>query len=143
MEIKTKDLNIPEGKALLLFDGVCNLCNGFVQFTIPRDQNNRFVFASLQSEVGQKVLDRLGHEKEELSTVIMIENDQVYTHSTVGLRMIRHFSGLWPILYALIAIPKPVRDAIYNWVAANRYRWFGKKDACWIPTPELRERFIG
>lgn len=143
MKIKTQDLNIPEGKSLLLFDGVCNLCNGFVQFTIPRDRHHRFVFASLQSEVGQKVLARLGQNGESLSTVILIENDDVYTHSTVALRMVRSFPGLWPLLYLLVIIPKSIRDAIYNWVAANRYRWFGKKDACWMPTPELRERFIG
>ncbi|MEM1219640.1 MAG: thiol-disulfide oxidoreductase DCC family protein [Bacteroidota bacterium] len=143
MKIQTQDLGIPAGKSLLLFDGVCNLCNGFVQFTIPRDPNNNFVFASLQSEVGQQVLERMGYKQEELSTVILIEEGQVYTHSSVALRMVRKFRGAWPLLGSLGIIPKPIRDAIYNWVAANRYRWFGKKDACWIPTPDLRERFIG
>ena len=143
MKIQTQDLGIPTGKSLLLFDGVCNLCNGFVQFTIPRDAENNFVFASLQSEVGQKVLERIKYDQEELSTVILLEEEQVYTHSSVALRMVRKFPGAWPLLYGLVIIPRPIRDAIYNWVAANRYRWFGKKDACWIPTPDLRERFIG
>lgn len=128
---------------ILLFDGVCNLCNGFVQFLIKRDPGGVFRFASLQSEAAEKLLDEKAPDlKDSLSTVVLIEGGQVYTHSDVALRVVRHLGGAWPLLQVFYILPKPLRDAIYNFVARNRYRWFGKKDQCMVPTPELKSRFL-
>ncbi|HMQ48338.1 MAG TPA: thiol-disulfide oxidoreductase DCC family protein [Saprospiraceae bacterium] len=129
-------------KAILLFDGVCNLCNGFVQFAIKHDPQGYYQFASLQSEAGRELLAAHHLPTHEISTVVLIEKGRVYTHSDVGLRMVRRFGGLWPLLTAFSIIPKPFRDGIYNWVARNRYRWFGQRESCMVPTPELKSRFL-
>ena len=128
---------------LLLFDGVCNLCNGFVQFVIRRDPKGVFRFTALQSEVAQELLtEREVENRTDLDTVILIEKGKVYTHSDVALRVVRRMPGLWPLFGVFRIIPKFLRDAIYNWVARNRYRWFGKRESCMIPTPELKARFL-
>jgi predicted DCC family thiol-disulfide oxidoreductase YuxK len=127
---------------IVLFDGVCNLCNGAVQFIIRHDKKNIFMFASLQSEVGRKILEQYNFPLDELNSFILIENNKAYTRSTGALRVAKKINGLWPLLYGFIIIPKFIRDSIYNWVAGNRYKWFGKKDACMIPTPELKARFL-
>jgi predicted DCC family thiol-disulfide oxidoreductase YuxK len=127
---------------IVLFDGVCNLCNGAVQFIIRHDKKNIFMFASLQSEVGRKILEQYNFPLDELNSFILIENNKAYTRSTGALRVAKKLNGLWPLLYGFIIIPKFIRDSIYNWVAGNRYKWFGKKDACMIPTPELKARFL-
>ncbi len=127
---------------VLLFDGVCNLCSQSVQFIIERDPAARFRFASLQSEVAEQMLSDTDLTGESLKSVVLIENGQVYTRSDAALRAARHLSGLWPALYALRIVPRPWRDAVYNWIARNRYRWFGEKDSCWLPTPDLRDRFL-
>jgi predicted DCC family thiol-disulfide oxidoreductase YuxK len=127
---------------IVLFDGVCNLCNGAVQFIIRHDKKNIFMFASLQSEVGRKILEQYNFPLDELNSFILIENNKAYTRSTGALRVAKKLNGLWPLLYGFIIIPKFIRDSIYNWVAGNRYKWFGKKDACMIPTPELKTKFL-
>ena len=127
---------------IVLFDGVCNLCNGAVQFIIRHDKKNIFMFASLQSEVGRKILEQYNFPLDELNSFILIENNKAYTRSTGALTVAKKLNGLWPLLYGFIIIPKFIRDSIYNWVAGNRYKWFGKKDACMIPTPELKARFL-
>jgi predicted DCC family thiol-disulfide oxidoreductase YuxK len=127
---------------IVLFDGVCNLCNGAVQFIIRHDKKNIFMFASLQSEVGRKILEQYNFPLDELNSFILIENNKAYTRSTGALRVAKKLNGLWPLLYGFIIIPKFIRDSIYNRVAGNRYKWFGKKDACMIPTPELKARFL-
>ncbi len=127
---------------IVLFDGVCNLCNGAVQFIIRHDKKNIFMFASLQSEVGRKILEQYNFPLDELNSFILIENNKAYTRSTGALRVAKKLNGLWPLLYGFIIIPKFIRDSIYNWVAENRYKWFGKKDACMIPTPELKTKFL-
>ncbi len=139
----TDNLAIPADKPILLFDGVCNLCNGFVQFVIKRDPKGKFLFAALQSEVGQALLQQANMPTEELSTVVLYENRKFYTHSSVPLLVVRKFGGAWPLLYGLVIVPKFIRDRIYNWIARNRYRWFGKRESCMIPTPELKSRFLG
>jgi len=133
---------MPSSNPILLFDGVCNLCNGFVQFIVKRDPEGIFQFASLQSDAGQELMKQHGFNPDEINTVILVEEDRVYTRSDVPLRVVQKFSGLWPMLYVFVIIPKAIRDAIYNWVAQNRYKWFGKKDQCMIPTPELKSRFL-
>ncbi len=127
---------------VLLFDGVCNLCNGFVQFVIKRDTAAVFRFTALQSEAGKALLSKHLHAPTDLSTVILIENGKLYTHSDVALQVVRHLGGIWSVFYVFVLIPRPLRDQIYNWIAKNRYRWFGKKEQCMLPTPEIKARFL-
>ena len=127
---------------IVLFDGVCNLCNSAVQFIIKHDKKNTFRFAALQSDTGQKLLAQYNFPKNELNSFILIENNQAYDRSTGALRVVKNFKGLWPMLYGFIILPKFIRDGIYNWVGKNRYKWFGKKEECMIPTPELKARFL-
>lgn len=126
----------------ILFDGVCNLCNGSVQFILKRDPESRFRFASLQSEAGRRLVAENGLDPDVLSSVILIEDGKVYRESTAALRIARHLSGAWKLLRVLVLIPRPIRDAAYRLIARNRYRWFGKSETCWLPTPELRARFL-
>lgn len=131
-----------EGHPTILFDGVCNLCNGSVQFILRRDPGQRFRFASLQSEAGRRLVTGHGLDPDELSSVILIEDGRVYRESTAALRIARHLSGAWKLLRVFVLIPRPIRDAVYRLIARNRYRWFGKQETCWLPTPELRARFL-
>jgi predicted DCC family thiol-disulfide oxidoreductase YuxK len=131
-----------DGKLLLLFDGVCNFCNDTVLFVIDRDPNERVRFAPLQSDVGQQLLLTHGLGRE-LTSSVLIENGRAYTRSDGALRLIRALRWPWPLLYAAVALPRFVRDAVYDLVAARRYLLFGKSESCRIPTPELRRRFVG
>ena len=126
---------------VLLFDGVCNLCNGFVRFTVKFDAEGTFRFAPLQSPVGQELLDRHGMDTEEFDSVVLVEADGVSTHSTAALKVLRELDGPWPLLYPLVYLPKVLRDGVYDLVAKYRYRVFGKQDSCPMPEPEVRERF--
>ncbi|MGQ7276390.1 thiol-disulfide oxidoreductase DCC family protein [Brevibacillus thermoruber] len=133
----------PRSEAILLFDGVCNLCHGAVRFIIPRDPSGRIRFASLQSETGRRLLARHGFPADELRTVVLIEGDSLYTRSDAMLRVGRKLNGWWPLLSSLgLVIPRPVRDCVYDWIARNRYRWFGRQEQCLLPTPEIRQRFV-
>lgn len=127
---------------ILLFDGVCNLCNSSVQFIVKRDKDATFRFASLQSEEAQELLDAFDDKPGDLSSVILVEDSKLYARSTAALRIARRLGGAWPLLYGFIIIPQPIRDGVYNWIARNRYRWFGKKDQCMIPSPDLKSRFL-
>lgn len=127
---------------VVLFDGVCNLCSGTVQFIIKRDKQARFRFASLQSAFGQQALQQNGLSTNELASFILLQNGKIYTKSTGALRVAKQLDGLWPFLYVFILVPPFIRNGIYNWVARNRYKWFGKQESCWLPTPDLKARFI-
>jgi predicted DCC family thiol-disulfide oxidoreductase YuxK len=127
---------------VVLFDGVCNMCNRIVIFIIKRDRKATFRFASLQSLTGVRLLQQHGLAPSDFNTVILIDGSRYYTKSTAALHVFKRLGGLWPLLYVFIVIPKPIRDTIYAWVARNRYKWFGKKDQCMIPTPELKQRFL-
>ena len=127
---------------IILFDGVCNLCNSSVQFIIKRDKRNQFLFASLQSAAGQQYLRRFGLPADTFNSFVLVEDDQCYTRSTAALRIARSLGGAWSLLYAFIVLPRFIRDAVYNLIARNRYKWFGKKEACWVPTPELKSKFL-
>ena len=128
---------------IVLFDGVCNLCNSSVNFIVDRDPKVRFKFAALQSEKGQELLSQILRANESsFDSIVLISNNSVYIKSSAALRIARHLNGLWPILYSFIIIPKPIRDFVYDFIAKNRYKWFGKSDACRIPTPDLQSRFI-
>lgn len=127
---------------VILFDGVCNLCSGSVQFIIKRDPNERYKFASLQSELGARVLAHLGLSSSELHSIILVEGNRHLQRSDAALEIARNLSGGWPLLYVFKIIPRFLRDPVYNWISRNRYAWFGKKDACWLPTPDLKSRFL-
>lgn len=127
---------------IVLFDGVCNLCNSSVQFILKRDKQKKFRFASLQSQKGQEILQRFKLSLTDFNSFVLVEEGRIYTRSTGALRMLRSLGKGWKLLYGFIIIPKFIRDAVYNLIARNRYKWFGKKEACWVPTPELRERFL-
>ena len=126
----------------ILFDGVCNLCSGFVVFTIKRDPDAKFKFASLQSNEGGNLQKEFGIDPDNIKTMVLVENDNCYLKSDAVLRIFKHLDGMWFILYYLIYIPRPIRNFVYDLVANNRYRWFGKKDVCMLPTPELKKRFL-
>jgi predicted DCC family thiol-disulfide oxidoreductase YuxK len=128
--------------SIVLFDGVCNLCNGAVQFIIRRDRRRQFRFASLQSETGQERLRQMNLPTAAFSTFVLSEGGKVYTRSTAALRIARRLPGAWPLLYAFVLIPRPVRDWVYDLVARCRYRLFGRQDSCMMPTPELKGRFL-
>lgn len=119
--------------SVVLFDGVCNLCNSSVQFIIRRDSKGRFRFASLQSEIGKKLLDKFHFSAETSDTIILIENDKLYIKSTAALRIARKLDKLWFLLYAFIILPTSFRDLIYDFIARNRYKWFGKNESCMLP----------
>lgn len=135
-------LNQATEHPILLFDGVCNLCNGFVQFVIQQDPKAVFRFAPLQSDIGRKLSEEAGLPLDELNTVVLYTAGQFYTHSDVALEVVRRLPGLWPLLYGFKILPKFLRDFVYNWVARNRYRWFGKRESCMMPTPDLKRRFL-
>lgn len=127
---------------IVLFDGVCNLCCSSVQFIIKHDPKHLFRFASLQGEFGQQVLEQYHLPAAAFSSFILLEKGIVYTKSSGALRVTRKLNGLWSGLYAFSIIPPFIRNAVYNWVAKNRYQWFGKKEACPIPTTELSKFFL-
>ena len=127
---------------VILFDGVCNLCNASVLFIIDRDPRGHFAFAPLQSDYAAAQLREHGRQGDGLTTVILIEDGQVYDRSSAALRIARRLSGLWPLLSVFRIVPRPLRDLAYDWLARHRYRWFGRTEACRLPTPELRTRFL-
>lgn len=136
-----------EPQAIILFDGVCNLCNGFVNFVIDHDPDGYFRFAALQTDAADALLGREAHapppeDDGVLPSVVLLEGGRTYRKSTAALRIVRRFTGLWPLLAVLFLVPTPFRDAAYDWFARNRYDWFGKRDRCRVPTPELQERFL-
>ncbi len=130
-------------KKIILFDGVCNLCNSSVQFVIKRDKNDIFRFASLQSEAGQKLANERGINTSEIDSIILIEPQiAYYTKSDAALIIAKSLSGGWSFLGIFMGLPKGLRDTIYDWVARNRYQWFGKKDQCMIPTEADKGKFL-
>jgi predicted DCC family thiol-disulfide oxidoreductase YuxK len=136
-------MDYSNGKMIILFDGVCNLCNGAVQFVIKRDKRNRFLFAALQSKEGEQLVRERGIDISKEDSIILIEPGIAwYTESEAALKIGQEFGGLWKLLGLFEWIPATFRDVIYRWIARNRYKWFGKKDECMIPTPELKARFI-
>jgi predicted DCC family thiol-disulfide oxidoreductase YuxK len=131
-----------DSRPIVFFDGVCNLCNKSVQFIIKRDKKKKFLFASLQGKHGQELLKKNDLPTDALNSFLLLEGERLYAHSTGALRVLKHLGGGWKILYGFIVLPKLLRDPIYNIIARNRYKWFGKKDQCMIPEPGLKERFL-
>lgn len=127
---------------VLLFDGVCNLCNASVQWVLLRDRQQIFRFAALQSPAGRQILERHGLSGETLDTVVLADNEQIFTRSDAPLEVCRRLGGFWRCLYVFKLVPRPFRDAVYRFIAQNRYRWFGRSETCLLPKPEWRERFL-
>jgi predicted DCC family thiol-disulfide oxidoreductase YuxK len=126
---------------IIFFDGVCNLCNNSVQFIIKRDKKNKFKFASLQSSFAKNNLSKY-IDVDKLESIVLLNENKLYTKSTAALLIARELSGMWPIFYVFIIIPPFIRDWFYNVIAKNRYRIFGKKDSCMIPSPAFKEKFL-
>jgi predicted DCC family thiol-disulfide oxidoreductase YuxK len=124
--------------SVVLFDGVCNLCNGIVRFIVARDPAGHFHFASLQSDAARRLLK----DSPPVETIVLLEEGKSYLKSAAVLRIARGLRFPWPVLYAFIVIPGAFRDLVYDWVARHRYRWFGRQETCLLPSPELRKRFL-
>jgi predicted DCC family thiol-disulfide oxidoreductase YuxK len=130
------------GDQIILFDGVCNLCNTVVKFIIPRDPQGRFKFAALQSAAGQALLSGFGLPLTGFDSFVYIRGGQVYIKSAGALHVLKDMSGLWWVLYAFIIIPRPIRDWVYDRIAQSRYRIFGRSESCMVPTPDIKKRFL-
>ena len=146
---KAHNQNSDEAKAssyiihpVVLFDGVCNLCNASVQFIIKRDPTAKLRFASLQSDAGRQLLQQYGFTEGKLYSFMVFANGKSFDRSLAALEISRKLSGLWPLLYTFIVVPFFIRDFIYDWISNNRYKWFGKRNECMIPTPEMKARFL-
>lgn len=135
--MKTSDVT-----AIVLFDGLCNLCDYSVQFIIKHDPKKRYKFAPLQSELARELLQSHDLDPNNLERAVLLENGKAYTYSTASLRIARHLSGAWPLLYGFIIVPRFIRDAVYRWVARNRYHWLGKKETCILPSSDNHSRFL-
>jgi predicted DCC family thiol-disulfide oxidoreductase YuxK len=129
-------------KATVLFDGFCNLCNASVIFIIKRDKKDLFRFTTFQSDTGKEIAKKLGIETLVSDTLIVYQHGKIYTQSAAALTIARSLSGLWPLLYAFIIVPPALRNAIYNVISKNRYKWFGRRERCMVPTKGILKKFI-
>ncbi len=135
--------NLSRNKKVILFDGICNLCNSSVQFIITHDRKKSFLFASLQSDVATKIMFQLNqNENENFDSIVLIENEMVYFKSDAALRIAKELNGIIKLCYIFIIIPRPLRDVIYDYIAKNRYKWYGKKESCRLPSPAEADRFL-
>ena len=134
---------IPQDKKIILFDGVCNLCNSSVQYIIKRDKNDLFRFVALQSELGQRILKHLGISNRNIDSIVLYEPGRAYYYkSGAVLKIAGYLGGLISLIRFFKPFPVRLRDSIYDYVAKNRYKWYGKKESCMIPTPELKSKFL-
>ncbi len=138
MEVSELSHDVP----LVLFDGTCNLCNGSVQFILRRDPKGRFRFAALQSAAGKAALAKVGATAQVPDSIILVAGGRWRAKSGAALAIARGLRWPWPLLSVCWLVPYPLRDLVYDWIARNRHRWFGKSEACWVPTPALRARFL-
>jgi predicted DCC family thiol-disulfide oxidoreductase YuxK len=128
---------------IIFFDGVCNLCNASVQRVIRNDRRRRFRFAPLQGVTAQEMFEDKDIDLQNANTLILLQEGKLYTRSTAALLVAKQMDGLWPLLYySTIWIPPFIRDEVYNLIARNRHKWFGKQESCWLPSGELRELFL-
>lgn len=127
---------------IILFDGVCNLCNGAVTYIIKRDKKNVFKFAALQSEIGKELVSKFKIDTSKVDSIILIDGEKHYEKSSAALHIAKHLSGAYPLLFGFIIMSEFIRDSFYDYIAKNRYKWFGKKESCMIPTLELKSKFL-
>lgn len=133
---------ITNHSSILLFDGVCNLCNGIVQFIIKHDPKAKFRFASLQSKTGQALLRKFGLKTDDFDTFVLVRGETYFVRSSAVLRVLHELGGMWKLFYVFIILPAPLRDFFYNAIASSRYKLFGRRESCMVPTPELKQRFL-
>ena len=131
-----------QDETILLFDGVCNLCSGSVQFVLKRNKQANIKFASLQSKFGQKLIEKSDLPKDYFGSLVLFKNGNTLVKSDAALELSKDLSGFWKLGAVFLIIPKFIRDAVYNWVARNRYSWFGKEETCWLPEPKWQHRFL-
>ncbi|WP_093143968.1 thiol-disulfide oxidoreductase DCC family protein [Ulvibacter litoralis] len=127
---------------IILFDGVCNLCNSSVQLVLKNDAKDTFRLAALQSDAGQQLIQKFGIDTSETDSIILIVGETYYSKSTAALKIAKHLSGAFPLLYAFMIVPKFIRNIVYDYIAKNRYKWYGKQESCMIPTTELKSKFL-
>ena len=131
-----------DAKSIIFFDGVCTLCNASIDFILKRDHKNRFLVGALQEPTSKKVLANFQVDPSYLDSLVLVENGKIYFRSTAALRIAKKLNGPWSFFYILIVIPAFIRDPVYDWIGKNRYRWFGKKSTCRIPSAEERQKFL-
>nr|WP_315154348.1 thiol-disulfide oxidoreductase DCC family protein [uncultured Flavobacterium sp.] len=135
--------NLPLNKKIILFDGVCNLCNSAVQFVIQHDSKDVFRFVALQSELGQQILNHIGVSPANIDSIVLYEPGVAYYYkSSAAIEIARNLGGFWHFGTVFRIIPSGIRNLLYDYIAKNRYKWYGKKESCMIPTPELKLKFI-
>ena len=142
-KVKPLAPNLQPGDRVVLFDGVCRLCSTWVRFLIRFDREHKFKLATVQSEEGQAILSFFGLPLDEYETMLLIEGDQMYGKSNAFFRVVRQLPFPWPVLSCFGLIPRTLRDRVYDCIARNRYRWFGKYDTCRMPSAAERKRFLG
>lgn len=128
--------------SIVLFDGVCNFCNYWVRFAIKRDKKKKLRFGTLQGEAAKKLLEKYNFHTTSLNSVILIDKERIWTQSSAAIRICKYLNGGWKLFYGLIIIPKFIRDFFYNIIARNRYKWYGKREECMIPSADITERFL-
>ena len=134
--------NIQKNHKIILFDGVCNLCNSSINFVIKNDKKDVFRFAALQSEIGQEYISKFNIDPSQTDSIILIDGDKHYIKSSAALTIARYLKSSYPLFYVFMIIPVFIRNWIYDYVAKNRYKWYGKKESCMIPTLELKSKFL-
>lgn len=127
---------------VILFDGVCNFCNSTINFVMRKNKKRNIKFTTLQSFAGTQLLQQYGFAENDLQSFIFIENGKAYNKSSAALRVCKYLSGGWRLCYAFLIVPKFIRDGVYDFVAKNRYKWFGKREECMIPTQDMKARFL-
>lgn len=131
-----------QNKKIILFDGVCNLCNGSVVFIIKRDKKDLFRFAAIQSDEGQELIQKHNIDTSKVDSILLIDGERYFSKSTAALKIARHLSSGYPLLFGFMILPRFFRNWVYDLIARNRYKWFGKKESCMIPTAELKAKFL-
>ncbi|MEE9407381.1 MAG: DCC1-like thiol-disulfide oxidoreductase family protein [Polaribacter sp.] len=136
-------VDIPNNKKVILFDGICNLCNNSITKVIKYDKKNNFLFAALQSKTGQEIINKLNIDTSKIDSIILFEADVSYdVKSTAALKVMSDFGGIWQLTKVLWVFPEGFRNFVYDYIAKNRYKWFGKKESCMIPTAALKAKFL-
>ncbi|MFD2033357.1 thiol-disulfide oxidoreductase DCC family protein [Belliella marina] len=135
-------MRIQDKYSIVLFDGVCNLCNNAIDFIIRNDKNDNFKVGALQDEAVKKILSDYTIDEEYLDSLVLIQGDEVYYKSTAALKIGKELGGFWKLFYVGMILPRSLRDSIYDWVAKNRYKWYGKKETCRLPTAEEKAKFL-
>lgn len=133
---------IPQEKAIVIFDGYCNVCNGWVDFILKRDKKDQFYFTANQNEAGKEVLSAFGEKTVDVSSVYLFKNGKLHKRSAAALRVFTMLPFPWMLMGVFILVPSFIRDVVYNYIANNRYKWYGKKESCRIPTAEERAKFL-